>query len=224
MTFLELCQRLRIESGLSGSGPATVVGQTGESLRIVNWILAADQDVQDQHATWRFMRENFSFSCIGSPATQEYTPAAAGYTDLANWIYNDIRLYDNAADESELQYVPWDEFRMGYMYGSSRTQEGRPSIVSVKPNNSLMLWQLPNDTFTVDGEYYKKAVVMTGNTDEPQYPTRFHLIAVWRALMFYGAWAGADEKYAHGSNEYSKLMRKLELDQLERMGWGDPLA
>ena len=46
MTYLELCQTLRREAGVSGVGPASVVDQSGEYLRLVEWIKAAWTEIQ----------------------------------------------------------------------------------------------------------------------------------------------------------------------------------
>ena len=225
MNFLALCQRLRQEAGLSGTGPTTTVAQTGEMGRIVDWISAAYEDIQNAHASWRFLRTEFSFVTIAS--TQEYTPAAVSLTDHATWVKKDLRVYTTAtpSDEQYLNYVPWDEYRITYMYGSNRTNEGRPTIISVKPDNSLTLWQIPDTALmTIDGEYYKTADVLSGNTSTPLIPDRFHMIIVWKGLMYYGAYAAAEEKFAHGQNEYKRLLRALELDQLEDFTYGEPLA
>jgi len=192
-------------------------------LRVVEWIAAAYEDIQNTHATWGCLRDDFSFSTIDG--TQAYTPAAVSITDHATWIEEDIRIYSSVADESFLDYCMWEDFKIAYMRGTHRSQEGRPSIVSVKPsNNALTLWQLPDAVYTVLGEYYKVPDVLSGDSDSPLFPARFHMIIVWRALMFYGAYVAADEKYAHGQNEYRGLMMDLELDQLEEMVYGEPLA
>jgi len=222
VNFLSICQRLRQEAGLSGTGPASVLGQVGEMKRIVDWASSGYEDIQNLHATWCFLRTDFSFSTIAN--TQDYTPTAVALTDFSEWIKNDIRIYSSAADESQLEYHPWDVFRQAFLYGAQRTQTGRPSVVTVKPNNALALWALPDGVYTVNGEYYKSAQVMAANADTPVIPTKYQMIIVWKALMHYGAYAGAEEKYAHGSNEYKKLLSMLEYEQLEDFTYGEPLA
>ena len=222
MNYLALCQRLRLEAVDSGTGPVTVIGQTGQLGRFVEWIEAAYEDVQDEHETWRFLRTDFDFPTIVD--IPEYTPAAVAIADHANWIKESIRIYSAVTDETFLEYYPWDEFRDTYVYGSHRTQTGRPSAITVKPDNSLRLWQLPNAIFTVNGEYYKVPDVMTADADIPILPARFHMILVWKALMYYGVFAGAEEKYTHGANEYTRMLRKLEKDQLDDVLYGEPLA
>ena len=223
MTFLQLAKRLRQEAGIAGTGPTTVASQSGEMLQVVDWISAAYETIQNAHTSWRFLRNDFSFSTVAG--TQSYTPATIGATSFADWIREDMRIYlTSVADEQFLEYSPWDEFRVAYLFGSNRTVQGRPVVVTVKPNNSLALWQLPDAVYTVTGEYYKTPDVLSGDSDTPIIPTRFHMIIVWRALMDYGAFQAADEKYAHGQNEYTRLMRMMELDQLEDFLFGDPLA
>jgi len=190
--------------------------------RIVDWVASGYEDIQNLHATWRFLRTDFSFPTIAN--TQDYTPAAVSLPDFSEWIKNDIRIYSSAADESGLEYYPWDIFRQAFFFGAQRTQTGRPSVVTVKPNKALALWALPDAEYTVNGEYYKSAQVMSANTDTPVMPTKFQMIIVWKALMHYGAYAGAEEKYAHGNNEYKKLLSMLEYEQLEDFTYGEPLA
>jgi hypothetical protein len=213
---------LRQEAGLSGTGPTTVTGQTGEMKRIVDWISAAYEDIQNLHTTWRFLRNDFSFSTIDG--TQDYTPTSVSLTSFGSWIKRDIRIYSAEADETFLTYYPWELFREAFFFGSHRSQEGRPTVITVRPNNTLTLWQIPDAVYTVNGEYYKTADVLSGDSDPPLIPDRFQMIVAWKALMYYGAYAGADEKYAHGSNEYKKILTGLEFDQLEDTTYGEPLA
>ena len=49
MNFLSLCQRLRSEARIPGTGPSSVTGQTGELAKIVEWITTAYEDIQANH-------------------------------------------------------------------------------------------------------------------------------------------------------------------------------
>ncbi|MFH1744437.1 MAG: hypothetical protein ABIH23_35995 [bacterium] len=222
MNYLALCKRLRLEIGWPGTGPAAVTGQTGDSNKIVEWIAAAYNDVQVAHVTWRFLRESFSFETIAT--VPEYTPVAAGLDDLSSWVEESFQLYSAVTDEQDLWYEPWNTFRPVYLFGSNRTHSQRPTIVTIKPNNSLRFFAIPDDAYTCTGEYYTIPDVMAANGDSPNFPDRFHMMCVWKGLMYYGAYAAADEKYAHGQNEYRRLMIDLELDQLDKILYGEPLA
>jgi hypothetical protein len=225
-TRLELCVDLRRESGIAGVGPTATIGQVGEYARVVEWIDAAYEAVQSLHGgRWKFLRTEFSFPTIA--ATANYTKAAAGLTELGTWKDDTLRCYLTAtgvADKQEIEYVPWDEFRYVCGRGSSSTLTGRPRIFSIKPDNSVTFWPMPDAVYTVTGEYFKRPQVMSANDDEPLIPQEFQPIIVWKALMYYGAYTGADEKYSHGQNEYKAVLHKLVRHQLERVSYGAPLA
>ena len=226
-TFLELSQRLRLEAGISGTGPTTVVSQAGEYEKVVKWVATANEDIQNLHTNWKFLQTSFDFDTIAT--TQNYTLAAVSLTDLATWKIDtpdSLTIYSSVADESYLTYMPWDDFRALYLFGSARSDTDRPTIVTIKPDNSLSFYPIPNAAFTVTGEYFKRAQVLdtTDDDEEPSFPSQYHMAVVWRALVHYGAFAAADEKYAHGQNEYKRLLRGLEGNQLPKITWGEPLA
>lgn len=217
MNRLQLVQRLHAEAAATGSSPTTTLSQTGEALRLVDWIDQAYEDIQNLHTEWDFLRHDFSFSLTVND--RDYTPTEAGYSELNAWSISDtgqdVTIYDSRADESFLIYEPWVQFRRVYLIGNNFSQTGRPYHFSVKPDKTIIFDLLPNDTYTVSGEYFKRYQAMAAsNTAEPLIPTQYRMIIVWRALMFYAAYEGADEVYSHGNNEYGKLLAELELDQL----------
>ncbi len=64
MDYLSLCQRLRKEAGVSGDGPATVVGQTSMYDKLVGWIDTAWQEMQTSRPDWLFMNKQFNFDSL----------------------------------------------------------------------------------------------------------------------------------------------------------------
>ena len=227
-TFLELLERLFDETARQGVAPTTTVNQTGMNKRLVNWINTAYTEIQNLHETWRFRRGEFSFSTVSG--TSNYTPASVGLNDLSAWFFipngdhlSGVTLYLNADDENHLNWFPWQLFRASYKYGSHRTMTGRPSAFSIKPDNSMELWATPDNVYTVTGEYLKSAVLLSGDTDRPVFKD-FQEIIVWRALMFYGAFEGAQEVYDHAQNEYNDALLKLEINQLPKIGYGPSLV
>ena len=65
---------------------------------------------------------------------------------------------------------------------------------------------------------------MAANIDVPIFPSRYHMAIVWKALMYYAAYAAADEKYAHGQNQYKAMKAQMEFSELDDMTFGEPLA
>lgn len=228
MTFLQLVQRAHNEAGRQGEAPTTVIGQTGMNQRFVNWILTAYEFVQAMHETWFFRQKEFSFPTVN--AQQNYTPAALAYTDFSAWSFNPdssqlsgIKIYSSMTDEQHLEYSEWKEYLNLYKYGSSRTLSQRPWVFTVKPNMSMDLWPIPDAVYTVSGEYIMSMKTMTADADVPIMPD-YHMSLVWKALEYYGAFEGAGDVYAHGSNEFAVLIAKLEVNQLPKPQYGDPLA
>ena len=219
MTFLELCQRLRTEAGISGTGAT--------SSKINDWIKSAYQDIQSMYATLKFLQASFAFDTTADK--QDYTPTEAGITDLATWRMNrpnSMTVYPKADSTNEryLTYIPWDSFRENYLIGATRTSKGPPDIVTIRPDNTLTFWPIPDNAFTVNGEYFKVPDVMSLDTDVPIFPARFHMAIVWRALMFYGANEGAIDLYTHGQNEFNQVLRELQKNQLPHIFRGNPLV
>ena len=228
MNFLQLVQRLHTETGRQGTTPSTTVSQTGMNARLVNWINTAYEEIQSLHETWRFRIADFSFSTIAS--TQNYTPTGVSITDLAQWKYDPdhnnlsgIRIYSSVADETDLIFVPWEDFRATYKLGSNRTVSARPTVFSIRPDNSMDLWAIPDAVYTVNGEYVKSTDELSGNTDTPLF-SDCNMIIVWKALMYYGAFEGAPEVYVFAEDQYNKLLYSLERTQLPQLQYGQSLT
>ena len=228
-TRLELAVKLSKESGVNVTGPTSTLNQTGEYGMLVDWLDDTYERIQSEHENWNFLREEFTSPLTSG--TSEYTPTAASITDHGSWIVDGVRCYLTAtgvSDEQEIFYVPWDHFKRTYLFGSSRTQTGRPIHFTIKPDDSIVVYPIPDDAYTIIGEYCKAPVEFptdsTADDTEPIFPDKFHLNLVWGALLFYGANYAESDRYVHGKNQYKKMKHLMEISQLPRAGWGAPLA
>lgn len=217
MTRLELLQAWAVEADIAGAAPTTTISQTKDLLRGVEWIDDAYKELQASKATWRFRRADKTITCVSGTAS--YTDAT-----VAIWLTDDARIYLTAADENRIAYVPWTMFRETYQIASTRTQTGRPTIFSVKPDNKIIFWPIPDAAYTGVLEAYTVPDAMALDADEPEFPARFHKILVWKALSHYGAWSAEPDKVAKGEREYRAMYFKLQIDQLERIHYGEPLV
>lgn len=120
--------------------------------------------------------------------------------------------------------MDWTTFRDLYQYGSMRTTYSRPVVVSVKPNKDLAFGPSPDRAYFIGAEYYQKPTEFSADGDEPALPDRFHMMIVYRAMMFYGGFEAAPEVYQRGEFEFKRLMDRLTLDQLPTTVSGPPLA
>ena len=227
MNFRELCQTLKTEAGIPGppGSPLTVVGQTGELGRVVNWIQQSWLDIQSMHNSWRFMRHGFQF--VLTPSTRSYTKAAvkaaAGLThDINRYHCHTLRLYlasEGIATEQELSYVPvWDDFRDTRLVGAWHTTTGRPRFFSVDPQDRLVFDLLPDAAYTVYGDYQREpANFPASDIATPDFPAYLHMIIVWNALIRYAGFEESSAQYTHARNMYATLMARMEDRELEQM-------
>lgn len=220
MTFLEICKRVASKAGIAGNTPASTVNQSGEALRIVNWVQDAYCEIQDKNPDWWFMRLPFTFLCtVGQSAYPKAT-----VTDLANWKDNDVRCYLTTTDDEQwLSYRPWDEFRLTRLMGSSRTVAGRPQDFTVSPDRDMVLWPIPDAAYTIGGEYYQSAKLFVNDTDVPRFD-RFHMAIVYKALEYYGAYSSEPSVYSDAQRNYERLLDKLEAEESDAPVLGGSLA
>ena len=225
MNLLQLVNQARIECGVSGPALTTAVGQTGESGRMVAWVVQAWTDIQTSKEDWLFMRESFDFNTTAN--VWEYSPTDAGLTDFGNWKRDSFRCASDLTlfrDEQLLNYMEWTTFRNLYRYANMRNTTARPVVVSIMPNKDLAFGSTPDGVYVIDGEYYTQPVTLAADTDTPLLPARFHMAIVYRAMMYYAGFEAAPEVMARGDFEYRRLYSRMEIDQLPTLISGPPLA
>lgn len=230
MNYLQLINRTRVECGVSGASTPLTTAQnlTGESARIANWVNSAWVDVQTAKDDWQWMREAVQFNTVTQQ--QLYTPTQAGVgSTFANWKRDSFRcssVGQNYQDEQLMNYMEWSTFRNLYIYATMRTTYARPVVVTIDPDKSLGFGSIPDQPYVITGEYYVKPVEFSADTDAPPsvFPDRFHMMIVYRAMMFYGGYESAPEVFQRGENEFKRLMNRLDIDQLPTIVSGPPLA
>lgn len=225
MSFLKMAQRLRQESGTSGANPTSVLNQSGDVKSLVDWISTAWMDIQNERSDWFFMRQPMQFNTIAGK--QSYTADDAGIVSFGNFKLDSFRQWltsDGPDSETYMYYMNYDDFRNSYMLGSLRTAQSSPIAWSVDYSKNFLIGMVPNDVYTINGEGYAMPTELEFDDDRPTLPSQYHMMIVWRALMYYGAKENAPECYTNGQNEYLRLMNKLLKDQLPEIEYGSALA
>lgn len=230
MDYLALVNRARVECGVSGARTplTTVQNLSGESLRMASWVNSAWVDIQTSKEDWQWLRAPVEFNTVTQQQT--YTPTQAGVgSTFGNWKRDSFRcssVGQNYRDEQLMNYMEYTTFRNLYQYGNMRTTYARPVVVSIVPgvDKSLGFGSIPDQPYVITGEYYQRPLDFAADADEPALPARFHMIIVYRAMMFYGGYEAAPEVYQRGETEFKRLMNRLELDQLTVPVSGPPLA
>ena len=217
-TFLDLCQRLASECGVSGSGPSTVTGQTGESARLVNWIATRWLTIQRRHPDWHFLLVSPGVSFVTVAGQALYTPTQCGVTAgvVGQWKRDTFRCYLTASGtptEIFLRYLDYDLWRDLYQYGTLRTTQVQPTVMTVTPNFSIGL-QTPLAGYTITGDYFLAPVALTADSDVPTIPIQHIMGIVYGAMMDYGTFESAPEVYQRGLEGYLNTLAELEKNRL----------
>ncbi len=241
MNFLQLCQSLARESGVSGA-LTTTFGQIGSLGRIVNWVNDAWNETQTSRDDWDWLR---SSNILGGgvsfiPALGQATVPlgiAAGQLGVAadsfgKWDRETFRCFTTAIflstgfplDETFVDEVPFDTWRNAYMLGAMRNVRTRPYVVAVGPDQSLNLGPPSNGNYTITGDYWMAPTRMVNDTDVPVgLPEKFHMLIVYRALFKYGFYEAASDVLQRAENEWNSMYRQLEALRLPTMGFAGAL-
>ena len=123
-----------------------------------------------------------------------------------------------------MSYLDYEWWRDGYQVGAMRTTQSQPMVVTITPAKAIGLGPTPAAGYTVTGDYYRVPTELAADLDVPALPVRFHMLIIYRAMMFYGASEAAAEVYQEGKAEYEKLLRRLNLNQMPEMIGADALA
>lgn len=228
MTYLELVNMLREETGASGAALTTLGGTLSrENTRYKNWINRAWGSIQSKHRTWLFMESAFNFQTTAGVQTYTAATLSTPITNLANWKRSTFRCYRTSigvSDEQILPFLDWATFRDLYMFSTQGTVQQRPVVFSIDPDKNIVLGPLPDAAYTIAGYYYKSPQTLVADSDVPDVDAEFHELVVWQAMTRYGFYEAAPEVLAGANDEGDRLMNNLEQDYLPQITMGASLA
>lgn len=213
-SYLQLCQRVRQEAAISGTGPSAVTGQTGQYAAVVSWVARAWLEIQNEYTNWNFLWDELTFDTVA--ATQAYTPQKNGLDPKR--YSEDMHLYkkvDGTDDSAWLKQLSWAKFKDTYTVGEQ--ESGRPKYFAYKPNNMIAFYPIPDDVFTATVEFYRPPQVLTAGTDVPLIPSEFEDAIIYKALMYWAEYSDATEVFQGSSMNYDRIMNRMMEEQLERM-------
>lgn len=225
-TYLQLCQSLIVECGISGN-MTTTVGQVGEFARVANWIRQSWVEIQNQHDEWGFMRSSYLNQAAGCTFTttsgQSLYPLGdvPGTTcmvipeDFGKWDVYSFRNYTTAnipkSDEIFMSPISYDQWRDSYEYGALRQTVTRPVAVAIAPDMSVCVGPPSNGLYTVEGDYWVSPQIFIADGDFPLgLLQQYQMLIVYRAMKKYAAYEAAPEVATRAQEEYDPMYRQLE--------------
>lgn len=221
MTFLELCQRVQLESSLGGSSAiAQVQNQTGDLAKIVNWVQAAWRELQSERREWSFKWQ--AFTVVLTAGSQDY---------------NLVQLIDNTTPDIQLAEGPLVLFgtygrrrldRMDFdlfmdRYLNLDASSGIPLAVTILPDRQTIRFEVSLETdSSLTGSYYVENQELTVNGDVPIMPVKYHDAIVYGALKKYAEYDEADRIFATASANYDRWHDLMVRDLLPKVLVGAP--
>lgn len=240
MNYLELCQALIRECGISGlSSFSTTAGAVGEGARVTSWIAQAWNEIQTQHEDWGFLKSSYLngagavFQTVNNvlvyPLGTGSGTVGVASDSFGKWDEMTLRNFTTSvsdkSDEIFLDYISYDDWRDAYMYGALRTVRTRPVAFAVAPDKSICLGPPSDGLYTVEADYWVAPQQFSIDGDVPQgLQTKYHMLIVYRAMMKYAGYESAPEVDARASREYGPLYRDLESTWAPRVLDGGALA
>lgn len=214
-TFLALAQRLRQEAGVAGTGPASVLNQTGMYAKLVDWTARAWVDIQASKPFWKFLRNYVQKTLV--VGQQDYNVSADwSLTSVDKWDQEGAFIYkDSISNQNQLTWLPYPKFRAENSHGFG---SGRPRTLTDRQGNVVRFDRVPDYAYVVTLDYWMTPELLAANTDTPSMPEHFHDAIVWKALMYYSASEGAPELYQTAARHYNLIYTQLVLDQMETPG------
>ena len=214
-TYLELCQDMARDVGIPGDGPSSVTSTSlsEEENAVVRYIKTADQDIQSRWFDWDYLW--YEATITASSGTSTLTSSNSGFpSSLGNWRLDSFVWNKSSDDYQILEYVPWNEYREDYKYGT--IDSDIPEVFTVKPDNTIDLYPTPNASVAVSAEYWSTPTLLSSDSQVSEIPARFHRIIIARAKMFYAENEDAPEIMVSSLSEFEDQLDKLEADQLPR--------
>lgn len=226
MNRLQLVRRLKVESGRSGTPPASIAVLSGDDIRLDYWIADAWLEVQRRRMDWAWMRKTVTGPLAIGVGVYAASALNVLVLDFGRWQLDTgdytVRLYNSATPgpPRDLAWLPYEEFQERYL--TQTVANGAPVHWSVAPDKRLLLGPKPNvSTYTISADYWAKPTAMVLDTDEPGMPEQFHMLLVWRALVEVAGFDAAPEVEARARRNLRTAWADLLDDQAPRIQLAD---
>ena len=199
MNFLQLCQRLRQETGISDSGPSNVTGQVGDMKRLVDWVQEAWVRIQSERNDWGWMWQRKTATLPSGAQTFDLGSSVGRL--VSGTVYVNDRL---------LREISYQDMRKAQKVVSARM----PSFYAKRPDGIYEMDTTVDGDSAIEYECYSRPAPFVEAIDVPAIPDQYHMMIVWLALIDYALFDEAPELYQKAKVNYDKLMAELAVEQM----------
>ena len=208
MNWLQLTQRLKLESGRTGPAITSLVGLPENYARLANWLADRWVELQRRPHGWSFMRRELEGAIVAN--TRGYTALAldSAASDFGRWLppateHYEVRCQNAPGRGWPLRWLPWEKFRVSFEL--SEHEPGEPAYWSIAPDDKLYVGPTPLANRTIHASYYRAPTAFIDGTSEPDMAAEFHMILVWGALMDVASFDAAPEVYTRAATNFDNI-------------------
>jgi len=221
MNFLDIVQRTRRECGISGTGPLSVVGQSGEMQRLVDWCREAYLDIQSAETRWNWLNKLAVLDIAPGDRTME--PVSDWNIHPLMYDVETFGLYRTDLGPSDVFFLDHVEYHRAKTLFFNATV-GRPTAFTVMPNRAIMLNATSDADYRLSINYYGEAEVLSLDADTPSMPEQYQMTIVWRAVQLYADYEEVPYLRQTSTLKYSQIFDQMLRTETPRIDVGGPLA
>jgi len=186
--------------------------------------------------SWRWLRKDFEFDTVDGQATYAFgvvtdVEDSAFITRFREWHVADRRnppkLFLKSVgveDQTFLSFTMWDNFKYLYETGAIQNQTSQSVHITINPRDELQLGLKPNAVYTVTGEYYRSAKVLSADADTLEMPSDYQKLVMYQAMEWYGIFESAPEIITRAKKGMKRINNQLKKNQDLQFRVGGPLA
>jgi len=179
-TYLQLVQKAVRKSGATVEEPSTLISGTSALVDLIaEWVAEAWKHIQMERMGLEWRRDrDLTLSLVAS--TDEYSLPAT----LESINYRSLTCHLSDENETPVTFQTYDYWRRWVDRVDRST--GKPQYFTISPDNKLIVWPVPDNTYTIRYEGVKVIDELSTDADVPAgLDAIYHDAIVWQALMYY---------------------------------------
>ena len=214
MTFLELVRFAMKRAGVREDLPTTLVGATGIVDDFIDWVNDAWEELQidREDPPWWF-RTLMDQTLAVTTSTDEYSMPAG--LETIDW--RTVTVYTVAKqDETPVEYIPYNNWRT--RFDTITGQAGRPQFITLKPDNSLAMFPVPDQNYTLRFDGVLDLEELTADADVPSgLPAMYHKLLAWDAVRKFAEHHEDGTMLAKAQGRHKRYFKRVLARQLPTM-------
>lgn len=178
-----------------------------------------DDTAQTINMTFDFANPDVLGSGLLYVGARIYVPGAGPYFNIKT--LDGYAVPSGGISQNQCDYATYQDWRGNLDRGVIST--GAPYLYTIQPNGTIEFNAVSTNTYTITIDYYTSVVnwvraattaIPNPDTQTPIFPSRYHEIVAWGAVMKWSAVRESSGKYGFAKNNYDRVMNDLCVNEL----------